>query len=117
VNSSLDKNDHSHDLEGKQLIYIPAQTSSSGLSFNLRRFCISVLHNYVSERFVTTDNSEFLPSYHLFHLNASYSIEFGSMSCNLFSQLNNIGNETYHVVLRRPMPMRTWQAGIHFEFN
>jgi iron complex outermembrane receptor protein len=117
VNSRIDKNDHSHDLEGKQLIYIPAQTSSSGLSFNLRRFCISVLHNYVSERFVTTDNSEFLPSYHLFHLNASYSIEFGSMSCNLFSQLNNIGNETYHVVLRRPMPMRTWQAGIHFEFN
>jgi vitamin B12 transporter len=117
VNSQIAKNDHLPELEGRQLIYVPSQTASSGLSFNRKSFCFSLLHNYVSERFVTTDNTESLPAYHLFHLNASYSIEFGNMSCNLFSQINNIANQTYHVVLRRPMPLRTWQAGIQFEFN
>jgi len=117
VNSQIAKNDYLPELEGHQLIYVPSKTASSGLNFNVKSFCFSLLHNYVSQRFVTTDNSEFLPSYHLFHLNASYAIEFGNMSCHLFSQINNLTNQTYHVVLRRPMPMRTWQTGIQFDFN
>lgn len=117
VNSEILKNDHLPDLKGKQLIYVPGQTAVFSLNYKIKKTSILFNYNFISKRFVTTDNSEFLPAYNLLNFNISQEISANSVHTQLFFGINNITNQIYQVVLRRPMPMRNWQVGIQFEFK
>ncbi|MCB0819852.1 MAG: TonB-dependent receptor, partial [Bacteroidetes bacterium] len=116
VNAEILRNDHSPDLQGKQLIYVPGETASCNLNYRVKNTSVLINYNLISERFVTTNNSEFLPAYQLININISQEILSDAVRAKVFFGINNITNQIYQVVLRRPMPMRNWQAGIQFEF-
>jgi iron complex outermembrane receptor protein len=117
VNSTILKNEMHPQSVGKRLIYVPDVNSNSNLTMLYRTLSFSLIHSYSGLRFVTTDNSDFLPAFNLFHISMAKELSFSEHHAQAFFQWNNIANATYHVVVRRPMPLRSWMAGISFEFK
>lgn len=117
VKSTVIKNEQYPLTVGKQLIYVPDFTSNSNLSVNFNNWRLNFIHSYSGIRYVTTDNSEGLPAFNIFNCSLSKDFQVSNQHASAFFQLNNIGNTTYQVVVRRPMPLRTWMAGISFEFK
>ena len=117
VNSIILNNEMHPESVGKRLIYVPNVNSNTNLSVLYGTFSLSLIHSYSGLRYVTTDNSDFLPAFNLFHISMAKELSFSEHHARAFFQLNNISNTTYHVVVRRPMPLRSWMAGISFEFK
>ena len=77
--------------------------------------CATASQNY-DEHSGKDDDQQFfdyLPAYHLLHLNAGYSV--GRIAMSL--KMNNVFNQDYQAVLWRPMPGRNVELSLSYQFQ
>jgi vitamin B12 transporter len=100
----------------KQLIYVPKFNGFIKAEFGYSNFSIAYRHNYSSQRFTSTDNSEFLPAFHLGAIYVSYHVHSTNSSVRLFAEIQNLWNVEYQTIRNRPMPPTYFIAGFSFSF-
>jgi iron complex outermembrane receptor protein len=101
---------------GKQLVYIPEYSSGLLAKIAYKRFCFAYKYNYYSERFTTSNNEKSinrdrLPAYYM--NNISLSGKFDKLEIKF--SLNNILDEDYISVLKRPMPGRNFTLTLNYK--
>lgn len=102
---------------GRQLIYTPSYTGSTGLQVFAYNFSIRYNHSYTGYTYTTSDHSEWLEPYNVANLYLSYSHDWKKFGGNLFFRVNNIWNTDYRVVRNRPMPGINYSFGVNMNLK
>jgi iron complex outermembrane receptor protein len=101
---------------GKQLLYIPKAVCSFGISARLSGWYFSLTEMYTSKRFVTEDESVWLPDYWLTDMNVSTAIRLDLFRLNLRTEVSNVFNTDYQVLPGYPMPGRTFRLTVGIDY-
>jgi len=91
-------------LNGRALIYTPAHMAAITLMYSWKFMSFGYTQRYVSRRYITADNQQFLPGYTTGDLSISARKDWKKVSINGYITLQNILNQYYEVVALRPMP-------------
>lgn len=103
-----------YSLPEHQLIYTPAWLAAGHIEYSRASLTVFVQSNYTGIRYTLSDNTQRLPGYFLADAGIRINIKTGNFSNQLFFSCRNLLNSTYEVVAWRPMPLRSWHAGIQF---
>ena len=95
--------------EGHQLIYTPQQQGVASLEVKFENFTLNYNHRLIGKVYTLTDNSAMINPYQLAFVKVAYNLSAKNIDIRLYSNINNIWNTSYQVILSRPMP------GIHLE--
>lgn len=101
---------------GKQLIYVPYNKTTASLFLQWKSISLYANYSFNGFRFVSSDNSVFLPGYSLYSARISWNgkLQYDKISC--FAEANNIFDTYYEVIASRPMPGRNYRLGIQYSF-
>ncbi len=108
---------------GTHLIYVPSESFTSSVAFTVPMHAL-----YISSvtacgevqrtgfRYITEDNSRFLPSVTLLNLNIKTDMDLGGVGSFCKFEINNITNKQYQILASYPMPGRSFRfsAGLRF---
>jgi vitamin B12 transporter len=100
----------------KQLIYVPIHNASGGLIFSYKKWMIGGNTNFTSDRFINSDNTTYLPYYHLVNAFVAKNFELKNHNISAKFQLNNITNVEYYVIAYRPMPPTNFMFTLSYNF-
>jgi iron complex outermembrane receptor protein len=118
LNAIVEKSSsYSNFQSGRQLVYVPHFTWNGNLSVYVNRSLLEIGSTYTGSRFITSDNSTFLPGFFLLNASFSQEIQFLKHEASLSIQINNILNANYQVIAWRPMPLRSFMLGLNFTFK
>ncbi len=116
--STIEKNHlENHNTFKKQLIYTPRYAYNSVVSLSYKTISMHLFHNYIGYRFTASDNSAWLNPYQLMSLRIQYAYRLKQTALNTFINVNNLTNETYYILLNRPMPLRYFEIGIQLHYT
>lgn len=110
--SSYIPNDGSID---KQIPYTPKYQGQLNMGVVWKGLFFNYNHTYTGIRYITTDESYYLPAYTLGNIQVLYTTTLGGRSLQLTAQANNIWGANYFVVNARPMPRFNWLLGVMFD--
>ncbi|MBI5914379.1 MAG: TonB-dependent receptor [Bacteroidetes bacterium] len=99
---------------GGQLIYVPEHQAFAQASVQFRDAEISYLHHFTGS--VGTELGS-LPAYQTGTLRLDYEAPFRHWQPRFFLTVENLWDETYRVIERRPMPGRYFRAGVSASFS
>ncbi|MFN4235319.1 MAG: TonB-dependent receptor domain-containing protein [Bacteroidia bacterium] len=102
---------------GKQLMYVPMYSGQGNFRIYFKKLYLNYNLTYIGYRYTSSDNTQFLSPYWLNNIWLAKSFSFKNNSFEVSARINNLFNETYQVMLNRPMPLRHYQIGIRFDFN
>src|SRR5690606_30192978 len=102
--------------KGKQIPYAPRYNGQANIGLTYRHLVFNYNHTYTGYRFVTIDESQFLPPYQTGNVQLSYTVSRGYYSARINMQLQNAWNRRYEVVNARPMPGRHLIISMHLGF-
>lgn len=111
---AINENDESVD---RQLIYTPRYSLTGGLVFVFKNMSLLLNHSYTGYRFTSTDNSSWLEPYQLTNVKMSYALRFSSTEFKTYLAVNNLFNQSYQVVMNRPMMGRYYELGISWTYQ
>ena len=99
----------------KQIIYTPRVKNMLQFSLLYKSLSFDFTFNYVGTRYVSADHSNWLNPFNYSGLNLGkvFTIKQKSIQC-LFS-MNNLFNQTYQVMVNRPMPLVNYQITLNFK--
>jgi iron complex outermembrane receptor protein len=118
LNALVEKSSSYSNFEsGRQLVYVPHFTWNGNVSASLNRSTLELGATYTGIRFVTSDNSTFLPGFFLLNASFSQELNFLKHEASFYIQINNILNANYQVIAWRPMPLRSFMMGLNFTFK
>lgn len=100
--------------EGAQLFYVPKHKAFGFLKLNWKN--IGFYYQQTITSAITTI-SEPLEGYQVAQLGMDYIININAFSGKLFFQIENLWDENYRVVERRPMPPRHFRFGFQIDFK
>ncbi|MBP7477922.1 MAG: hypothetical protein KA797_05315 [Chitinophagales bacterium] len=92
-----------------QIIYVPEHKSTNFIQLNFDFFSTQLDYSFTSERYFTTDNSQFLPSYSMVDWSIQKNISIAQWHSNIKFSIRNLLNEDYSEVVNRPMPLRMFE--------
>ncbi len=98
----------------KQIPYTPLYQAQFNIGFSTKNLFFNYNHTYTGIRYITTDESYYLPEYTLGNIQLLYTSVLGGKQIQLTVQVNNIWGADYYVVNARPMPGVNWLAGISY---
>lgn len=102
---------------GKQLIYVPKHRGGVNLAFSFRNLGIYYNHEITGKRFTSSDNSQWLPSYHAGDLGLTWKPRVFQQQMALNLSVENLWNTRYQIIDNRPMPLRYVRVGMFFSFS
>ncbi|MES2679124.1 MAG: TonB-dependent receptor [Bacteroidota bacterium] len=114
LSTAIANSQENNSATGKQLIYTPRYTINDNVSAVYKRAGLFFFHQYVGYRFTTSDNSTWLPPYHVCSVKFNYSQPLKKINLSLFAACNNLFNSNYRIITGRPMPLRNFEIGITF---
>jgi vitamin B12 transporter len=100
---------------GKQIPYAPRYNGQANIGANYKRLSVNYNHTYTGYRFITTDESAYLPPYQTGNVQLMYRASLGDHNLQLTGQCNNIWNQQYQVVGFRPLPGINWLIGCQLQ--
>jgi iron complex outermembrane receptor protein len=100
---------------GEQLIYTPVHNAFSSLRLTFKQWSFFYQHWYKGD--VNGVNVEKIPAFQLGSLTLSYTQLIEGKEHRMFFSIENIWDETYRVVERRPMPGRYFRFGMNINFS
>lgn len=106
-----------HVLSGNQLIYIPEHQINALLRVYWRQYYSIFNSTYTGKRFLTPDNSQYLPQYSVSDLTLGTKINAGSISFDLGIIIENLFNASYQNIAYYPMPGRSIILSLVFQFK
>lgn len=95
--------------KGDQLFYTPIWKSRSNIDFKYKNNQFSLGHIYTGS---TIGVESDIPSFQLVDLVFGRNVSFASLNLDLSLSCNNILNQQYRIVERRPMPGRNYQFSL-----
>jgi len=101
----------------KQLVYVPRHQTNAHIKVKTGGFMIKYSYSYAGKRYISSDNSQFLPSYKLSDLSLSYAYKKGSKRAEIYLFIENIWNIDYQAIAYHPMPGRSYFLSINFYLN
>jgi vitamin B12 transporter len=101
----------------KQLTYVPRHRAGFNLAYQYKNIGLSYNHDFAGIRYTSTDNEEWLPSFHYGDFALHYFYKFSAYQLGLNIGVENIWNTRYEVLANRPMPLRYLRAGLSLSFN
>ena len=101
----------------KQLVYVPGHQANTCIKVKTGGFMIKYSYSYIGKRYISSDNSQFLPSYKLSDLSLSYVYKKGSQRAELNLFIENMWNTDYQAIAYHPMPGRSYFLNIRYFFN
>jgi len=114
---STDLSDPSSTAYDKQLIYRPQERASIFLISSPWIMTFSTAFRYVSFRYTTPQNDEFLPGFFTVDASMGTKIFAGKFVLSPLFSAKNIFSENYQIVPQYPMPLRTFYLNINIQFN
>lgn len=103
--------------KGKQLIYVPEHNITAALQLSWQRFYLRATNILTGARYITTDNSDYLPAYYNLDLELGKDFHFKQQVIGLACRLNNITGARYQNVAQRPMPGRNFEVMVRMHFK
>ncbi|HET7153130.1 MAG TPA: TonB-dependent receptor, partial [Candidatus Kapabacteria bacterium] len=103
---------------GKQLPYVPQETFHASVLFALPQNVLQIKANadYASYRYVTSDNSIFIPGYTTLSASVVTQFTLGSIMLSPSLACDNITDEEYQLFPAYPMPLRSFHLTITFQY-
>ncbi len=99
----------------KQLIFTPRIKQQIQAGFSRGAFNALYTWNYVGNRFTSSDNQNWLAPYQLHSLAASYGFKVKRHLFTIQASLQNLFNQTYQIMVNRPMPLRNFQLTLQYQ--
>lgn len=106
-----------HGLSKNQLVYIPENQINALLRLNWQHFYSAFSSVYTGKRFLTADNSQYLPQYSVSNLTLGTNMNAGNVSFDLGFIIENLFNTSYQNIAYYPMPGRSFLLSIVFQFK
>ena len=100
-----------------QLVYIPENQINALLRLSWQHFYSVFTASYTGKRFLTTDNSQYLPQYSVSDLTLGSKINAGNIFFDLGFIVENLFNTSYQNIAYYPMPGRSFLVSIIFQFK
>ncbi|MCB0754348.1 MAG: TonB-dependent receptor [Flavobacteriales bacterium] len=117
VSSTVSKGASANDASvGKQLIYVPTQQARGQLSVHTAGLMVLFGHQFIGERFTTSDNGSALPAYQLSYASFGYEHRFSKHRLGINCTIENLFNTTYQTIAWRPMPGRSFLINLNYQF-
>jgi len=101
----------------KLLPYTPEHTAGASLNWRFGPCAVSYLHQWTGARYTTSDNAMRLAGFHTGNVFAQYNLPFSGHRLTLTARLENCWNSAYQIIAYRPMPGRSWYAGILWDLK
>ena len=99
---------------GDQLLYTPVFQGMANFRLNIVGFELRYQHQIVGQ---TQGANDEIPRFHVGNVHFSHPFDQGNLSGKIFLTINNIFNQNYVVVERRPMPGTNVLFGMHINFK
>jgi vitamin B12 transporter len=117
VSSTVSQGSSANDASvGKQLIYVPSQQAKGQISVHMAGLMVLFGHQFVGERFTTSDNDSFLPDYQISYLSFGYDHSFSKHCLGINCTIENLFNTIYQTIAWRPMPGRSFLINLNYQF-
>lgn len=100
-----------------QQIFIPDFMGNIEMGIAIKRHQISIKASHTGNRFIQTDNQNWLPGYRLISLDYQWNTLFFKQPLLLGFSLQNATNTVYQNMPGRPMPPRFVGVKINYEFT
>ncbi len=100
--------------KGSQLLYTPVHQFKSGITATWHSWEVSYRHQWVGG---TKGINEDLDPFQVGQVHIRYARPFRKWRSSFFLNLDNIWNQTYQIIERRPMPGRNVRLGIELNFK
>lgn len=105
------------DSYGKQLIYIPINQANASVFFVYKNIRADWHYSYTDKRYITTDNSGYLPSFMISDAGLSWSIYLNESVITARIAVNNLFDESYIPVAGYPVPGRNYLLSLKYQFD
>jgi len=102
---------------GKQLVYIPVNQLNALFKFSWRNFCSTMNTGFTGKRFLTADNSQYLPPYAVSDLNVGFRINAGNTFYEADFIIENLFDVSYQNIAWYPMPGRNYLLTLVFQLR
>mgnify|MGYP001432740353 CR=1 FL=1 len=93
---------------GKQLIYVPANQGNCSINMNYRMFYSSWIATMTGKRYLTVNNSDYLPGYMLNNLITGLRLNVKGNTLDLNFQIDNLFDIAYQTIAYYPLPGRSY---------
>lgn len=100
---------------GKQLMYIPENKSNATFRIGYKNIYSSWVANLIGQRYITADNSKYLPGYFINNLNTGIKFTLKSSSIDMNFDIDNLFNVNYQSIAYYPLPGRSYFFRILFQ--
>jgi len=101
--------------QGKRLIYEPPQTFNAIVQAKIGGVDIYLRHSWISYRYTTEVNDQYLPDFTVASAALRYGIPLGPFTASFKVEVNNLFNSSYQVIALYPMPMRDIRGTLGIE--
>ena len=112
--STIEKknNNESDDIIGKQLIFTPIHNGNIAYKMSYKNINLEYLHEFIGERYTTSDNSEWLEAYSIGNIILNYSKEVYANKFTIGFRFNNIWGTVYQSMPMYAMPGRSFEFSL-----
>lgn len=107
---------YANDLVGKQLVYVPIHSGTANGFVQYKKVRLTMQTLAVSRRYVTFDNSQFLPGYVLTNLLLESPFRVGAVRGTLQGQVSNLTDALVLNVKRNALPGRSFSINLNSSF-
>jgi len=97
---------------GKQLMYVPENQVNASLRMNNHNLYFSWVSNLVGRRYITVDNSGYLPHYFLNNITSGFKFNLRGNSLDINFTVNNLFGVNYQTIAYYPLPGRSYSIKI-----
>ncbi len=100
-----------------QIPYIPLYQFNINNLLRWKKIYSVVTSHYTGKRFITSDNSQYLPGYLLNDLILGIKLNPGRNELDVNVKVNNISNINYQIIAWYPLPGRSVEARLNFKIH
>ncbi|MCX6352176.1 MAG: TonB-dependent receptor [Bacteroidetes bacterium] len=105
------------DSKNKQVVYVPYHLTAANIRINYKTIDVYGEYQYTGFRYITSDNTDFLPAYGLVNISAGNRFSIYKNSISLRLKINNLFNTNYQAVAWYPMPGRYIEISTQININ
>ncbi len=95
-----------------QIVYVPVYQANAGVKAGYGILSASFNSSYTGRRYLSADNSDYLPGYLLCDLSTGVEKEVGKADIKMNFRISNLFNVNYQAVAWHPMPGRSYSVSI-----
>jgi iron complex outermembrane receptor protein len=115
TNAHINKSGDVEYISAKQLVYVPQNQLNTGIRLSHKNLYSSWITCFTGKRFITTDNSQFLPGYTLNNFITGARIKSGKNSFDINIRIENIFGIDYQAIAYYAMPRRSFMFSITYQ--